>query len=310
MDQKKTETTSPLEIGELAQRAALAPTILEIKSPDGATGQILVIPTVDESGRASAKLESAAKFCDEYRDAPAKRKGSANLCDVASLIAHVNRFKDVDSVVFADTNRAKPSITAVLDYHRAGSDGAPRFGLHRSHYAFPVSDEWTAWTKAHGAEMGQASFAEFIETHMVDVVEPTAASDSANVFAEKCGVTLAAPSRLLELSRGLSINVGEQIVQAINLQSGEKQIQFKETHSDQSGAPLKVPGAFLIGIPVFRADSRYQVCVRLRYRKTGGSLTWFMDLWRYEEVFDAAILHACEVVKEGTQLPLLVGTPE
>jgi hypothetical protein len=304
------ETVTQLGIGELAQRAALEPKVLEIQSPDGIRAQVALIPDVEDCGRASIQLRSLTTFYDEYRTAPTRRKGTANLGDLQSLVAHVNRFKDGDSVVFADTNRAHPSITAVLDYHRKGSDGSPRFGLHRSQYAFPVSDEWIAWTKMHGKEMGQADFAEFIESHLVEALEPDLAGASAKSFAEKSGITFATPSRLLELSRGLSISVGQKVVQAINLSSGERQVVFTEEHSDAGGAPLKVPGAFLIGIPVFRADARYQVCVRLRYRKSGGALSWFMDLWRHEEVFDAAILQACEVVKAGTELPLMVGTPE
>lgn len=310
MSEQNQGTARPLDVAELAQRAAVEPSIVEFRSPDGVTGQFAIVPKVEAGGRVSIALESVVNFADEYREKPRRREGTANLADLASLIAHVNRFKDVDSVIFADTDRKHPSMTAVLDYHRQGAAGGPRFGQHRSRYAFPVSDEWTAWTTADGKELDQATFAEFIESHLVDVIDPASASESAKLFAEKNGVSFATPAKLLELSRGLSISVGEKVVQAINLQSGEKQIQFSENHTDATGAPLKVPGAFLIGIPVFRADARYQVCVRLRYRKSGGSLTWSMVLWRHEEVFDAAILQACEVVKAGTELPLLVGTPE
>lgn len=304
------ETAHPVEVAELAQRAAMLPNVMDVQSPDGIRATIVILPTVESGGRASVRVESLSKFFDEYRPNPRRRVGTANLADLPSLIAHVNRFKDADSVIFADTDRKHPSMTAVLDYHRQGAEANPRFGTHRSRYAFPVSDEWSTWTGADGAEMDQASFAEFMEAHLVDVVEPSEAGPSAKLFAEKSGVSFATPARLLELSRGLSISVGEKVVQTVNLQSGEKQIQFSEAHSDEKGAPLKVPGAFLIGIPVFRADARYQVCVRLRYRKREGALTWSMGLWRHEEVFDAAILQACEVVKAGTELPLLVGTPE
>jgi len=316
MDPKSAETKpqpqppSPIEVGELAQRAAISPEVVNITSSDGVHGQFAVIPTIEPTGRASVKLESVARFCDENRDKPRRRMGTANLGDLASLVAHVNRFKDADSALFANTDRAQPSITAVLDYHRQGAAGDPRFGQHRSRYAFPVSDEWKAWTAANGVEMDQAKFAYFIETRLIDVVEPSTAGESAKAFADKCGVVFAQPSKLLELSRGLAINVGVKLANAVNLQSGEKQIVFTEEHTDHNGAALKVPGAFLIGIPVFRADARYQVCVRLRYRKEGGFLTWSMDLWRHEDVFDHAILQACEVVKKGTELPLLVGTPE
>lgn len=300
----------PLQLAELAQRAALEPKVVDFLAPDGAKGQVALIPLIDGSGRITMQIIRTGQFCDEYRTAPRARTGTAILGDLPSLIAHINRFKDADSAVFADTSREAPSITAVLNYHRHGAESPPRFGSHRSTYTFPMSEPWTAWTGVNGKEMSQGQFAEFIETNLIDVVEPSEAKDGATFFAQKTGMSFASCSKLLELSRGLSVNVGQKVVQTINLQSGERQIQFAEEHTDQGGAPLKVPGAFLIGIPVFRADDRYQLCVRLRYRKSGGALTWIMDLWRHEEVFDAAILQACQVVKSQTSLPLFVGTPE
>lgn len=297
-------------MGELAQRAAVAPDFVEFTSPDGARGQCAVVPTVETSGRASVRLESVAKFCDEYRTNPVRRKGTAVLGDLDSLIAHVNRFKDDGSVVFADNDRDRPAITAVLDYHKAGSDGTPRFGSHRSLYKFPVSPEWAAWVKENGQEMSQAAFAEFVEAHIVDVIEYSPECLSAKTFAEKCGVAFATPAQVMELSRGLAVNVEGKFSTALNLQNGVKQIQFSESHTGENGAPLKVPGAFLVGIPVFRGEARYQVCVRLRYRKQGPALVWIMELWRHEEVFDAAIRGACDKVKEATELPLLYGSPE
>ena len=303
--------TRPLELSELAQRAALSPTILDVRSPDGIDAKIALVPAVESGGRATVRLESLAKFFDEYRPSPQRRIGTANLADLPSLIGHINRFKDADSVIFADTDRSHPSITAVLDYHRQGSSGVPRFGTHRSKYAFPVSEEWTAWTKVSGNPMSQTEFAEFVETHIVDVVEHKAGSGgSADVFAQQTGLAFATPAQVMELSRGLEVNVDSKFATSTNLQNGVKQIQFAETHTGENGAPLKVPGAFLIGIPVFRAEARYRVCVRLRYRKQGPSLCWIMELWRHDEVFDAAIRDACDKVKAATELPLMVGTPE
>lgn len=297
-------------LAELAQRSALEPRLVDVESPDGVRGQYVVVPTVEPSGRVSVRLESIAKFYDEYRTEPVRRRGIARLRDIDSLIAHVNRFKDSDSVVFANTDRGTPEITAVLDYHRAGADGIPRFGVHRSQYTFPVSDEWKAWMAVNGRELSQAEFAEFVEAHIVDVIEYSPDFKSSAAFAEKCGLTFATPAQVLELSRGLSVNVDGKLAASVNLQNGVKQIQFTEQHTGENGAPLKVPGAFLVGVPVFRAEARYQVCVRLRYRKQGASLVWILDLWRHEEVFDAAILDACAKVKAATGLPLLVGTPE
>jgi uncharacterized protein YfdQ (DUF2303 family) len=313
-DQRNSQTVNAADLasgmGDLAMRAAIAPQIMEITSPDGVKGQFAIVPTAESGRGMSVDLRSVLHFYDEYRTKPMSRLGTARLGDLASLIEHINRFKDTDSVIFADTNRTSPAITAVLDYHKAGATGEPRFGNHCSHYAFPVSDEWKAWTGKSGKEISQGEFAEFIEAHIIDVIENTDGSPSAKMFAEKCGLTFATPAQVMELSRGLSVNVEGKLAQSINLQNGVKQIQFTESHTGENGAPLKVPGAFLVGIPVFRAGSRYQVCVRLRYRKQGASLTWIMELWRYEEVFDAAIRDACDEVKDATELPLLVGIPE
>jgi hypothetical protein len=35
-----------------------------------------------------------------------------------------------------------------------------------------------------------------------------------------------------------------------------------------------------------------------------------MELYRYEETFDHAIKMSCDLVREKTALPLLVGSPE
>ena len=288
----------------------MQPSVVNITSPDGVVGQAVITPVVDANGRVTVKLEPTTRFIDEYRAQPRRRVGTANMADLASLILHTNRFKDADSAVFANTDREHPSITAVLDYHRAGPDAAPRFGQHRSRYAFPVSDEWKAWTQIDGCEMDQTRFAEFLETYIVDVLAPEQAFPAAKDFAQKCDLDFAGPSKMLQLSRGLSIRVGVKIANTINLTSGEKQLVFEEAHTDEKGEALKVPGAFLIGIPVFRSDARYQVCVRHRYRKSNGLLSWTMDLWRHQEVFDHAIKVACDKVKEGTGLPLFVGGPE
>jgi hypothetical protein len=312
-DQRNNQTVNTPDIatgmGELAQRAALTPKIEDVMSPDGIKGQVAIIPFT-EGGRTTVKLESVARFYDEYRTNPVARKGTAKLGDLASLIAHINRFKDADSVVFASTSREKPGITAVLDYHRAGAKADARFGQHRSQYDFPLSEEWKAWTSASGREISMAEFAEFIEARIIDVVEYSPEFKSASVFAQKCGVAFATPAQIMELSRGLSVNVDCRLAASVNLQNGIKQIQFTESHNGENGSPLKVPGAFLIGIPVFRSETRYPVCVRLRYRKQGPSLTWIMELWRHDEVFDLAITDTCEKVKAATERPLFVGSPE
>ncbi|WP_246152685.1 DUF2303 family protein [Sphingomonas montanisoli] len=131
--------------------------VINVTVSDG--GQTLSVPAV-RSGN-DVTLFRPADF-DAWRTQPRDRRGVATLLTLDSLIDHANRFKDGESVVFADNDRAKPSITVVLDYHPGGEavKVAPRFGAHRGHYAFPLSDEWKAWLEQDGKPMKMAAFAD------------------------------------------------------------------------------------------------------------------------------------------------------
>lgn len=259
---------------------------------------------------AGRTLVSLKKFRDEYRTQPERREGTASLATLDSFCELARRFSDGDSAIFADTfNRSAPKLIAVFDYHRAGGDGQPRFGRHRAVYDFPLSEEWKAWTSKTGP-MGQAEFAEFLEDRIVDVMDPKSVGSTIESLATQLGIGLASPQRLLDLSRGLAVRVGRNIVNRQNLSTGETQLVFEEEHNGDDNQPLKVPGAFAIAIPVFRGDVPIQIGVRLRYRIERGSVLWFFSPQRLDAVFDHQVLESCELAKGNTLLPLYFGRPE
>lgn len=252
---------------------------------------------------------------DPYRHQPLFRTGSAVMLSLDSLIEHANRFKDDDSVVFADDSRTNPSIIVVLDYHRAGSTADPRFGKHRSTFTFPLSDEWKAWNDKNAEAMGMVDFAAFLEERIIDVLyvegEDDVSEDLGRLIDTLGGRdTIATPNKLMELARGLQINEAAVVQEAVNLASGEGIVRFQSTHTDEHGAPIKVPSLFLIGIPVFRNGPLYRVAARLRYRKSGGKIVFWYELWRTDRTFDHAFKESVEHVKADTGLPVLIGKPE
>jgi uncharacterized protein YfdQ (DUF2303 family) len=271
-------------------------------------GKTLVLSVPD--GR---KIVSIKPFLDEYLTEPERRKGTAEFTDLASFIEHVKRFADSDSVVFANDDPDDSSLTAVLDYHRKGATGSPRFGEHRSTYSFPLSDEWKAWTQQGGKKMSQLEFAEFIENRLVDVSdaitpEPDTKS-TAHDWAKRMGVDFGSPSRILELSKGLSAKQTNIVRGAQDLASGETEIFFATSAEDPAGVPLKIPRGFLLPLPVFKGGDLYFVPARLRYR-IDGRVTWWFDLARTEAVFEDAFSEACKEVTSCTSCPVLRGTPE
>lgn len=277
-------------------------TTIEVQRGDE-KAQLLVVPDGE-----TFEVKSIKVHLDEYRDKPERRSGTAKLEDLASFIAHANRFKSEHSALFAQ--RQPPSVQCVFDYHEKTHQGAPAFRAHRGRYEFPLSDEWKAWNQGQGNAYGQREFALFIENRLLDVADPASALSSAQEFAAKLGCVFALPQKLLELSRGLTVNVESTVAQSVNLGSGEGRLTFKEQHSDEHGAPLHVPGAFIIAIPVFKSGALYQVPVRLRYRAHSGKVTWTYELFGVDRMFDHAFQEACELAQRQTELPLFVGSPE
>src|SRR4051812_4614409 len=146
----------------------------------GEEGEVQVLVAGDGAG--GVKLHNLKPLLDEYLTNPERRKGTAQLGDLASFIAHVIRFKDEDSVLFADPTVTAPKLTAVLDYHRKGPTADPRFLQHRAIYPFPLSDEWKAWKAKDGQEISQQEFAEFLEDRISDVADPAEPGESAKTF--------------------------------------------------------------------------------------------------------------------------------
>lgn len=261
---------------------------------------------------------------DKMLDAPRWRRGRATMTSLDSFIAHVNRFGDADSAVFADDSRTAPKLTAVLDYHRAdtlgGEDepgrihGEYRHGKHQTHFAFPLSDEWQAWHAGNARQMGMAEFAIFLENNVLDVAEiGDAIPESAERFVEMNGGSknIADWSKLTALAKSLAVYENAVVSEAINLASGEGQLTLSEDHETEiAGVKATVPTMFFIAIPIFREGAYYRLPVRLRYRKSGRSIVFWYELWRSDRAFTDAFHEAVAKVDAQTEATVFYGSAE
>lgn len=275
-------------------------------------GKKILAADIPSSGGRS--VVSVKKLFDDYLKRPERRKGAAQLTDLESFIAHANRFKNEDSALFAQSDPKHPLLMVVFNYHPKGPQSIENpadWGDHRGVYTFQLSDEWTKWTEvAEGEALSQSEFAEFLEDRIADVADPATALASATAYADQLGVSYATAAKLMELSRGIAINVDAKLSVQQNLSSGEALLHFSEDHKDSTGAPLRIPRAFLIQIPVFKFGAVYQIPVRLRYRKVGASVVWAFAPARLDQVFQDAFKDACDKANADTQLPLYYGKPE
>jgi uncharacterized protein YfdQ (DUF2303 family) len=306
------------QFGEMADfiKAHMAPVTIELPIP-GADRPLSFLIT-----NPNLKVENLDKHIESHLPRPEFRRGNAQMDDLGSFIAHVNRFKDSHSAIFLHANFDQQAVTmdALLDYHEATAEGKPRWGKHRTQHKFPISSEWKAWTGMDKTQMDQGDFANFLEGRLLDIAPPPIIDKALESedhpdykiarMSQLLGGRFADPAKLLELSRGLSINSAEKVTQARNVSTGEVQVQYTTEHKDTDGKPIMVPNLFLIAIPVFEGDVSYRLPVSLRYRLREGNIKWFYELYRADLAFRHAVTEAGDRVKAETELPLFHGKPE
>ncbi|WP_339112807.1 DUF2303 family protein [Thioclava sp. GXIMD2076] len=259
--------------------------------------------------------------------APLQRRGISTMLDLASFIEWINRHKDEDSVIFGEISTT-PSMTAVIDYNRAGPaevnldrDQRARHGQHRAHYKFPMSEEWKDWDKIDGEELTGPDMGEFIEAHAKDVLAPTPAllgggevkEDWENGFLEiatQLNGRFATYQRLNMLSREFTVNEVSNLSTSFNRDTGEQVIQFQDEHKDPNGQPISIPNLFIIAIPVFDGGPLYRIPVRFRYRKKGSNVVFIITMHEPKIALRNAVEEAFAETKENTGLPLFIGKPE
>ena len=274
---------------------------IEEKSVREAGVPVAVLP----KGNGSSEIQSVKRLVDEWRTSPERRRGVAQAFTLRSFTDLVNRHKDGHSAIFAQIVASEPKLLAVIDYHQ--TDGEPRFGEHRIAYDYPISDEWRAWRGKDGAVLSQLDFAAFIEDRVAELASPEA--DECSMYEGLFQTKIALPTELIQLSRGIAVNVDSKVKEIRNLQSGEAQIIYDEVHKDGAGKPLTIPGLFIIQIPMFVGGNVIRIVARLRYRRQEG-MKWFYHLYRWQDAMREHLLHDLAFVSAETELPVFEGKPE
>ena len=279
------------------------PAVTTFSAPGASTVAVAFLPNAG----GGSQIVDLKPLVEKWRDAPERRSGTAMANTLESFIALTNRHKDDGSAVFALVSTSSPSLTAVIDYNT--TDHKPRFGKHLVKYDYPISPEWKAWLAKNGTKMDQNDFAEWIEEHIVEIGDPDGFGDCDTIEALfRC--KMADPATVYTLSKGLKVNVESEVSAVTDLAGGQVQISYSEQHKDGTGQPLKIPGLFLITIPMFVGGDPVTIVARLRYRKSGSKLVWFYELWKWDVTMRLALLKDLETIREQTSLPVFEGAPE
>lgn len=316
-----TSLPSPSSVNEIAalSREAAGIEMCIVRIPDDWAGSTQ-LPTAITVGLVHGKeprLQSVRHLLDEYRLKPLSKKGTARALTLESFIAMVNLHATSDSALFADTDWKKPSLQAVIDYHAAskGRDSGAEANddtadncAHRVRYEFPLSEEWKAWVETNGEAMNQGDFAAFLEDRIAELASPT--EEERTAWEDMYATKVATPAQLMNLSRGLQVNVEARVKNTTTLQSGEGSIVFEEEHRDSDGKPVSVPGLFCLSVPPFFGGYPCRVPVRLRYRVQAGRIVWFYQIVRPDAAITARVRADLAIVASETAIPVFEGMPE
>jgi uncharacterized protein YfdQ (DUF2303 family) len=271
--------------------------------PIGQGREVILVPE-------GQKLMSLKPLLDEYRDKPERIKGMARFSELQSLIDHINLFKGDSSMVFCDRTSQVPSITAVFDYH---ARGAPDWTGHSAVYAFPLDPCWQQWMAKVDREQSQHDLCVFLEDHVCelrDAANPGIRAQASELEA-RYRLRFSDPTTVSQAVRELWVRTSSEAKSAVNIQNGDVRVAYTvESKAGIGTKTVEVPTAFLLEVPLFRAGAKHLIPVRLRYRAEEGKVFWTLSLVRADLVMDAAILEVIETLKDGTKLPVLLGTPE
>jgi uncharacterized protein YfdQ (DUF2303 family) len=223
----------------------------------------------------------------EHTGVPPRKSGTTTVRDSASFTEYFGKHADDNTEVYSDAERL--TVTAVLDAHTATE---ARWSGHRLTLALRQTEAWKQWLALDGKLQGQEAFAEFLEDHLPELLEPSAAT-------------------MLEIAQSIQGVAKAEFQSGTRLQSGERKLAYVETVTAKAGqkGELVIPETFTVGIVPFEGSDGYQLTARLRYRINGGPLQLGYKLERPTDILRTAFADVVGAIGEQISVPILNGTP-
>lgn len=249
------------------------------------------------------ELTDVSKYEDENRGHPARSKGVTRVSKEDAFVELTQRFLDEEqTVVYVEEHMDHVTLNAVINDH--GTD-KPGFRDHVIACVLPLSPEWREWQSKSEAWLPMAEFAEFIDAQSLDLLDPGSIGAGCEKARDALDLALGTPAAIRGLSRSMTVKVKQVVKDHRVLASGERQVIFAQEHQTEDGAPLMVPGGFAIAIPVFTFGPLYPILARLRYRVSGGAITWSYSLVRTEHVKRDAVGELLDRLRRALACPVV-----
>ena len=204
------------------------------------------------------------KNLESLMDAPARKEGKVFIYTQDDFILFINEYKRPMTKIFLNRERCK--FVAILDYHESDRAQWCRDAVEYIHYK---TQEWDNWLANNKRRFDQLAFAEFIESNMLDIVEPTSAY-------------------ILEFVTQLSVKTESHITSAVRLANGNQSLSYTEESKTTGGrSDIEIPPKIALGLRPFRGAPIYRVDAYLRIRIVERKPVFSYELIRPEKIVDA-----------------------
>lgn len=223
------------------------------------------------------------------KSGPENPSGTMTLLTPESFSRAITDHRDSRSKVFADNEKSQ--IVAIFDFLENGgreskSKDENRFsgwGQFRAAIAFNESRKLCEWKKTL-EWMSQADFANFLEDHLEDVVEPSG-------------------QHLLEIATDLEASSINAFKGRVSLQNGS----VKLCYQDDVETSVEIPRTLTLGIPLFEHGDRYKLGARLRFIIQGGSVKFRLLFTNLQDAKDQEFERIVQEIEEKTSQPIYRG---
>jgi uncharacterized protein YfdQ (DUF2303 family) len=272
--------TTPPEIDQIGTLIkAIRDGVHPVKAHETPGELTYVIPQVDMRPASLLRINKEDGLPD-----PLRKRGTITVFDPDSFIKIVTRnLGGLDPAVYVDTNVLAPAVIAVMNDHG--------WGDFRIEISFRRTPQWVKWTKLDGQFIQQATFTEFVEDNLEDIVSPE-------------------PAQMLEIVSHLEATRTIAFRSGFRLASGTVQLVHDQVDQVKVGNQLEVPAEFKIGLAPFMGMPSYEIPARFRYRITEGKLHLGFRLQRIETMMEKIIAELVAAVTKGLpDVPVVQGLP-
>ena len=262
-----------------------------------AGASLVGVHNIDENGKPFVIVPDGYKTEDLERllPNPTRKTASVNVTESDSFIFYTKKHGSLDECVIyteVDYEGSKCTLVALINDHGADT---PKWRDHRCTFVPKLSVEWTRWIRKNKVSMSQTDFAAWLEENLADVASVANMPTGADI---------------LSMALGFEANSDKRLRSKINLQSGGVSLEFVDQENVETRTTMQFFERFTLGIPVFDGStSAYPLEARLKYRESGGKLSFWYELIRPDRVFKTAVVDDLHKIKEATGFPIVFGTP-